>query len=389
MDKTDAGPRRNLNPSRLFPTAFGIVCAMYLTRFEADGFRNLSAVTLLPHRDLTVLHGANGAGKSAVLEAIQCLATGHSFRTRQARDYVGDEASSLSLAGRLQDPADGREHRCGLHRDDQGEVTLRLDYRPASSIGEVARLMPVKALVPDSHRLIQEGPEERRRFIDWGCFHQSESFGPTWRGFRRALSQRNEVLRQRGSDDEVRSWDAAVANDGAVLDQLRRDYVEQLRGFVKQRMERAGFMFHMELELRSGWPEELSLAEALASRLEQHRRLKTTADGPHRADLAVKANGRLARPRLSRGQQKVLVYLMHLAQLDCLHAATGKRAIVLCDDLAAELDPDNLGSILEQLLDSGCQCFVSAADPIPGALEGALDKAAGLCVQLHEGQLKP
>jgi len=362
---------------------------MYLTRFEASGFRNLVSLELEPHRYLTVLHGVNGVGKSAVLEAIQCLATGHTFRTRQARDYVADEAESLSLAGRLQDPEQGREHRCGLHRDAQGELVLRLDYRAVTSITEIARLMPTKALVPDSHRLIQEGPDERRRFIDWGCFHQFDEFAGAWRGFRRALSQRNEVLRQRGPDDEVRSWNEAVVSDGERLDRMRRIYVNKLCTFVEPRMERAGFMFHMELELRSGWPEELSLAEALDSRLEQHRRLKTTADGPHRADLAIRANGRLARPRLSRGQQKVLVYLMHLAQLDCLKEATGRQAIVLCDDLAAELDPGNLAGVLEQLIDTGSQCVVSAADPIPDTLSSAVDAVGGLRLELHEGQLKP
>jgi len=360
---------------------------MHLTRFEADGFRNLCELVLEPHRHLTVLHGANGAGKSAVLEAIQCLASGHTFRTRQLRDYVGDGAAELSLAGRLQDPDTGREHRCGLSRSPEGELVLRLDYRPAESIAEVARLVPVKALVPDSHRLIQEGPEERRRFIDWGCFHQTEAFAPAWRQFRRALSQRNEVLRQRGGDDEVRSWDEAVATHGTELDAIRRDYVRLLSGFAGRRMEQANVMFHMELELRSGWPDDMTLAEALSTRLEQHRRLKTTADGPHRADLAVRADGRLARPRLSRGRQKVLVYLLHMAQLDCLHAATGRRAIVLCDDLAAELDPDNLGSVLEQLRDTGCQRFVTAAEPVPGAVLRAIAAEDALSLGIDEGRL--
>lgn len=347
---------------------------MQLSRFEAHGFRNLDGIELEPHPRLTILHGANGAGKSSVLEAIQCLATGHTFRSRQARDYSAHGGKPLLLAGQLVDPRDGSEHRCGMQRDEDGVLDLRIDYRPAVSVAELARLMPVKALVPDSHRLVQEGPDERRRFLDWGCFHSTAEFSAVWRRFRRALSQRNEVLRNRGSDAEVRSWDEAVATDGEHLDSLRKTYLEHFALHVKKRAQVVDFPFHMELEWRSGWPADLTLAQALEQRLEQHRRLKTTADGPHRADLVIKVDGRLARPVLSRGQQKLLVYLLHLAQLDCLTHDTGRRAIVLCDDPAAELDADHQEQLLEQLLDSRCQLLITASDPLPLSLRA--DNAA-------------
>jgi len=140
-----------------------------ITRFDAAGFRNLSRLVLEPHPALTVLTGDNGSGKSSVLEAIYCLATGHTFRTRRVRDYLAFDQDALTLAAQLKDPRDDTEHRCGLSRQRDGDVQLRVDFETAKSFTAVARVMPVKALTPDSHRLIEEGPEERRRFLDWGC----------------------------------------------------------------------------------------------------------------------------------------------------------------------------------------------------------------------------
>ena len=361
---------------------------MRLIRFEAHGFRNLDEIVLEPHPQLTIVHGTNGAGKSGLLEAIQCLATGHTFRTRQRRDYAAHDGRPLLLAGQLLDQLDGSEHRCGMQRGDDGQLDIRIDYRPAANVAELARLMPVKALVPDSHKLVQDGPDERRRFVDWGCFHASEEFAAVWRRFRRALSQRNEVLRHRGSDDEVRSWDEAVASHGEQLDRLRKSYLEQFALHVKKRAQVVDFPFHMELEWRSGWSDDRSLAQALHTRLEHHRRLKTTADGPHRADLVVKANDRLARPVLSRGQQKMLVYVLHLAQLDCLTSATGKRAIVLCDDPFAELDDEHQRRLLGQLQDTGCQVILTAANPLPAPLSPDASSLDARWLELDRGQVR-
>lgn len=358
---------------------------MILTRFEASGFRNLGALTLEPHPALTVLAGENGSGKSSVLEAIYCLATGHTFRTRRVRDYLTFDSDALMLAAQLRDPEDDTEHRCGLARQRDGDVQLRVDFEPATSFTEVARIMPVKALTPDSHRLIEEGPEERRRFLDWGCFHGTSDFMPVWRRYRRALNQRNEALRRQASDAEVCSWNQAVASDGTRLTELRQVYAKNLAIHVKKRSQVIDFPFHMELEMRSGWDTSHELEAALEARLDTHRRMRTTTDGPHRADLLIKANDTLARQHLSRGQQKVLVYLLHLAQLDCLRDETTSTAIVLCDDLGAELDAANAEHVIEQILTADHQALVTGADSLPAALLDRCQNHQGLVVSMQGG----
>lgn len=359
---------------------------MLITRFDAAGFRNLSRLVLEPHPALTVLTGDNGSGKSSVLEAIYCLATGHTFRTRRVRDYLAFDQDALTLAAQLKDPRDDTEHRCGLSRQRDGDVQLRVDFETAKSFTAVARVMPVKALTPDSHRLIEEGPEERRRFLDWGCFHGSPDFMAVWRRYRRALTQRNEALRRHASDAEVSSWNPVLTADGNRLAELRFEYAKNLAFHVKKRSQAIDFPFHMELEMRSGWDPSEGLEATLEARLETHRRMRTTTDGPHRADLLVRADKTLARQHLSRGQQKVLVHLLHLAQLDCLRDDSTSTAIVLCDDLGAELDADNAEHVVDQVLTAGHQALVTAASSMPAALLDRCNDQRGLAIRMQGGK---
>lgn len=332
---------------------------MILTRLEIDGFRSLAELSIAPHATLNLISGPNGAGKSSVLEAIHCLSTGHSFRTRKPRDLVMRGRESFTVTARLQDDAGEREHRIGLSRHRDGELDMRLDYESLDSVSTASRLLPIKALSPDSHALVQEGPDERRRFLDWGVFHVEHRFLDAWRRFRRSLSQRNQALRDQFPLSEIQSWDRQLADAGDAVDRYRRAYVDRLQAALQARIGRLRHAFPVTLRYRGGWADGTALLEALTENVDQHRRLRTTGDGPHRAELVLSVDGIVARQVLSRGQQKVLVYLLHLSQLDLLAAEEREHAVVLCDDLLSELDGDHAADVIGQLLDVSAQVFVS------------------------------
>ena len=356
---------------------------MILTRLEIDGFRSLVDVGFDPHPSLNLLSGPNGSGKSSVLEAVQCLSTGHSFRSRKPRELVSRDREHFTLTARLHDTRAGRDHRVGLSRHRDGELEMRLDYEAVDSAASVTRLLPVKALSPDSHALLQEGPDERRRFLDWGVFHVEPRFLNAWRVFRRSLSQRNQALRDQRPESEVITWDEQLAGAGTRVDEYRRAYVEELAAALDGRVERLESSFPVELRYRGGWTEETTLVDALRRNLDQHRRMRTTTDGPHRAELVVSTDGVPARQVLSRGQQKVLVYLMHLAQLDLIATRERSPAVVLCDDLLSELDAANARDIIDQLLQASGQMFVTGVSLV------ALEEYEHCAFHVERGTLSP
>jgi DNA replication and repair protein RecF len=333
-----------------------------LTKLEVTSFRNINSISLVPHPSLNLITGDNGSGKSSILESVQCLSTGHSFRTRKARELIRKSSDAFTITALFHDPNTARDHRAGLKRHRDGTVELRLDFEEMNRIAEVTRLLPVKSLTPDSHKLIQEGPDERRAFLDWGVFHVEPTFFPLWQQFKRSLSQRNQLLRDRASLSELKSWDTLFLESANQLDEFRKSYVSSLAVALQNRLTTMHARFHVELSYKSGWSSDFTLAELLVKNVDYHRKMKTTTDGPHRAEMVMMTNDFPAKQTLSRGEQKVLVYLLHLAQLDLLQGKSNRQAVLLCDDLTSELDTEHSQQLIQQLIDLKGQIFVTGVD---------------------------
>jgi len=162
-----------------------------------------------------------------------------------------------------------------------------------------------------------------------------------------------------GADKDLETWNSALSISANAIDLARKAYLSKLSTAVEIRLKNMSAMFHVKLAYRQGWAEGQDLEESLKANIQYHRRMKTTTDGPHRADLLIYAGDHLAKQVLSRGQLKVLVYVLHLAQLDVLQSERSQAAIVLCDDINSELDDFHTNALISQLSDLDSQVFVS------------------------------
>lgn len=332
---------------------------MIITQLDFTSFRNIKQASLSPHPALNLITGNNGSGKSSILEAVQCLATGHSFRTRKPRELINHSDQTYQLTCTFVDNKTDAEHRAGLMRSRDGDVSLRLDFEDVKTQSTLTRLLPVKAITPDSLGLILDGPDTRRQFLDWGLFHVEPGFLNHWRIFRRSLSQRNQLLRNMSTDKEIDTWNSSLLPAAQAIDAARKSYLAKLEIATQVRLKKMGVMFHVKLDYRQGWSHSDELQQLLTNNLQYHRRMKTTTDGPHRADLLVYADNVLAKQVLSRGQLKILTYILHLSQLDVLLRERSQTAVVLCDDVNSELDEFHTNALLSQLSDLESQVFVT------------------------------
>ncbi len=332
---------------------------MYLSRLTISRLRNLNRVDIQPGPQLNLITGENGSGKSSLLEAIHLLGLGRSFRTRQSRQIISDGENELTLFGHLQS---NTSHRIGLRRTHTDAITLQVDGRRLKSSSALASLMPLQIITPESHELVTGSPKLRRSFIDWSLFHVEHHFHSNWFRYARALKQRNGALRTRRPVSEIAVWDVELIETGETIDRLRRAYVSKLEKFVPSFLQRMAGLSRLEFRFRSGWSRDHSLAEAIKHQTQRDMNQGFTSVGPHRADLKILVDGHDVVTHLSRGQQKLLVCALKLAQASLLKQETDKSSLLLIDDLAAELDEKRRVRLLDLMSEMEMQSFVTSTD---------------------------
>jgi len=328
---------------------------LIVRRLQVENFRNLRRVSLEPHPRLNLLHGANGAGKTSVVEALVVLARGRSFRTTQAGELIGPDAATFRVFAETED-ANGTIHRLGLERSGR-RWRGRKDGQDLSQLSQLTRSLPLLLLEPDSHLLVSGAPEVRRRFLDWGMFHVEQQFLDTWRRFSKALKQRNAALRSE-QPAVLDSLDQVLAEQGSLLSAYRRTHCDALAARIETMLVelRAG-LAQVEIEYLQGWTGE-DYAEALRRNRQRDIERGLTHAGPHRADLLLTCGDTAARAVLSRGEQKMLAAALLLTQADLL-GAEREPPVMLLDDLASEFDRFHFENVLARALEPGGQVWVT------------------------------
>ncbi|MDH3588655.1 MAG: DNA replication/repair protein RecF [Gammaproteobacteria bacterium] len=328
-----------------------------LEKLRVDDFRCLQHVELEPSPGINLIVGPNASGKTSLLEAIFVLGRGRSFRTAQRQRLIRDGASAYQVVG---DVGAGPSHtRIGI-RASRSEQEIHIGGRPAGSIAELGECLPVEAIDPEVHKLVEEGPERRRRFLDWGTFHVDQSFLKVWQRYRKALRQRNALLSQ-GAAAQLGAWEEELAVAGESLTGMRERFLQALASpvtaFGRQLLDS-----EIKIDFRRGWSKEMDLATALAENRERDLAIGRTLAGPQRAELIIELDSARARARVSRGQQKLLAACLILAQLQVLAELGRPRAVLLLDDPGAELDRHHVGVLLAALEALDVQLFMTALD---------------------------
>jgi len=331
---------------------------MSLQHFRAQGFRCLDDVDLLPDPRVNVIAGANASGKTSLLEAIYYLGRGRSFRASGNRELIQTGQKQFTLFGLAE--YEGQPHRVGVEVE-SGARRIRIDEKNGTG-ADLAKILPIQAIDPEIHNLVQGDPGFRRRFLDWGVFHVKHQFLAEWRRYQQALRQRNAALRQGEPDTAVFVWDAELVSSGESVDAMRTSFLEsylpKLSSIIDEKLP-----FDAKCSYRRGWSAECSLQEALDSSRSRDRSMGFTQVGPHRADLALGVHDRRARYRVSRGQQKMLAAAMVIAQTYFVAENGADDLILLVDDPAAELDQDNRQRLFALLQDIPAQMFIAALEP--------------------------
>jgi DNA replication and repair protein RecF len=338
---------------------------MRISELRLDHFRNFLELHIRPSSSFNLIYGDNGAGKSSLLEAIHLLGYGRSFRTNKPNTLIHSDFHTATSFCRFQQ--DGEQQSLGASRHKDDGFLFNVDGEKTRRVSDIAKILPIQIFTPQSSDLIVGAPMLRRRFIDWLVFHVEHSFYAASNAYANALLQRNALLKLCGTLGTKRFieqdvWSPMVLRHGNIITDLRNHYLKALELQLKRLYSEFRPDVEVELRYNQGWESSNSLEESLYHKLDRDLFRGTTSSGPHKADIQFFLNGKLASEYLSRGQLRVLVSLLLIAEVRVLKEKTNKSCIFLVDDIAAELDTTTREFFLDTIVAEETQVFVTAIE---------------------------
>ncbi|MDI1352676.1 MAG: DNA replication/repair protein RecF [bacterium] len=330
---------------------------MILADLKITYLRNLSSLHLILNPRFNFIIGPNGSGKTSILEALYLLSCGHSFRSREIAPVISHEHHALTVFARAYD-----ESTISIQKSATQPTHIKLNNQFCSTTSQIAYALPCQFFYSDIFQIIDAGASVRRSVLDWGLFHVKPNYLTLWKEYKKILKQRNALLKIKAPYAQFIPWDKQLASIAEQLDLLRTEYFcswqEQFAKVLSQLTPNP-----CTINYYKGWDKKnsgKSLMEILQDTFDSDKHKSYTQNGAHQADIFIESKDFKAKNTLSRGQQKIILIALKLAQGqlisgDCLY---------LFDDLAAELDNEHQQNILNYLNAHKGQYVITNINPM-------------------------
>lgn len=361
---------------------------MRLARLWLTDFRSYASADIEFAPGLTALLGANGEGKTNVMEAIGYLATLSSFRGAPNDALVRSGASTAII--RAEGEREGRQLLIEAELSTSGRGRVQVNKQKLARTRDLLGALRVSVFAPDDLELVKGGPAERRRYLDDALVARRPSLDTLRADLDRILRQRNALLKQSAGrlTPEVEAtlmvWDAKLVETGEALADARAVLVNELGPALDLAYSQvAGHPVPVHVVYDAPWREQ-GLAAALESVRRDELRRGVSLVGPHRDDLVIHLDGLPSRTHASQGEQRSVALALRLAAHRVVTDATGSPPILLLDDVFSELDPDRSAALLEHL-PTGQTVLSSAAGLPPGASPELVLRVSNASITPAEG----
>ena len=325
---------------------------MPLERLYLKDFRLFQEKTFTFTEGTNLILGVNGSGKTSILESLNILLAGKSFRTKDTKECINSEKDSYALSanglmgeGKVSLKAfNSQEGRLNTNRMLEGKKIRQDD------------LFYLQAILSRDLKMIDGEPDIRRDYFNDLMFHVKPDVKKISNKYTKALKQRNRALKNKRDNTEIDIWTKEVSSIGLELSLLQYDFFKHFKTYSKNYIENItsvdsfNFLEGLDVSFSKGWERSKKLDESLDGCIERDKALGYTSKGPHRMDFTFNINKKRAGSNLSRGQLKILILLIFLSNYSLLKNLKDTETILMIDDLSSELDAHNLTSILEEIL---------------------------------------
>ena len=334
---------------------------MPISRVYLENFRLFKKKDLNLSENKVFIQGKNGSGKTSILESIELLMNGRSFRTSKSKDCINHESNyfQVSLKGSY------RQQDISYNGINKFNGRISFSRKLNDKTTKKGSVFFLQTVLAKNLRMIEGGPDLRRDHLNNLMFHVKPDSYKTYMAYNRALKQRNKCLKQKTNTSEISSWTENLAKIGVNLSKQQYEFFNSFREQVLTGLnlltdnEKCKFLKEADLKFVKGWGRSKSLLASLQESLEKDYAIGYTSLGPHKMDCEFHIKGKKASAVLSRGQSKLLIILVFLINHNLINSYIDSEAVLLVDDLGSELDLENLEFVLEQVSNAPNQVILT------------------------------
>jgi DNA replication and repair protein RecF len=333
--------------------------SLYLEKFRLFDSKKID---LSPERSLIV--GKNGSGKTSILEAVEILFSGKSFRSSNTLDCIKHSDSFFKIA------ALGKSNEIDLRletsKSSEGRISTKRSLGGKRIKSSEAPL--IQAVLGKHLRMVEGEPELRRDFVNRLMFHVKPETSTLNNTYNKALQQRNRSLRKKLPIEQLNNWTEQVLELGMKLSKEQYDFFKVLKevsiDYILNETEENNieFLKNVNLHFISGWDTSKTMRKCFQDSLPKDMALGYTTQGPHRQDFVFSVDKKKAAANLSRGQVKLLIILVFLSSYYVINRFSKRESLLLIDDIGSEVDEDNLKILFNIISKDKNQVILTAID---------------------------
>jgi len=326
-----------------------------------QNFRNIASLRIQPAPGINVIEGANGQGKTNLLEAIHLSVTLRSFRQHPTRDLIRIGEKEALIATRFD--VDGISRDTELHLRGTRRM-LKINGEKVRTLDDYFGTMRVVTFTPDDVNVFKEGPGTRRLFFDRMIFNLDPRYGAETLRFEQVLKQRNAALRQDPIDIKLLDvYEQVLADYGARITARRNTFFERFEAPLKEAFgEVFGTNFDVRLAYDGTYADRDALRDALAQQRARDIQRGHTTVGPHRDEIEAFLDDQPFKTYASQGQHRAFVLACKIAEIRLSVEAHASWPILLMDDVSSELDPLRNQHLFAFLDNLQTQVFITTTD---------------------------
>ena len=323
---------------------------MPLTNISIKNFRCFESIEISLSPGVNFFYGANGSGKTSILESIFIFSSGKSFKSSNLVSLINQNSEKFLLKG-----FDAKKgYIVEVEKTKEKPISILLNNKKTVT-SKLIKEFPCTPIHNNTFSFTNASPDFRRKLLDRSIFIAEDNFSSNWFSYYRALKQRNSMLKNNRISD-IYAWNEMLVEEGTKLDNYRKDFFDKtIKEFhtlleILKPYNVFDFFDVINISFFQGWDNEKSLLETLEENKKTDIRRKTTTGGPHKSDIKFLIKDIDAKQILSRGEQKFFSILWSCAQHEVLKKHYRIDATLIIDDIRSELD-DRVFNLFKKLLE--------------------------------------